>query len=216
MTAPCCASPLRPLVRRLDHATDALALFRALTQDGRRPHTLLLESADPERRSVRRSVLVLSAALSVTCRGDRVTLAPLHADGARLLSLLTDRLTERLAQHACECETLGTGELVLRCPRPPMHATDRDRLRAPSVLTPLRELLGCLATEPSEPPEAICLPGLFAYDLVEQFEHLPPRPATDADVPDYRVYLADRLVVVDHQARRTEVIALAAGGADAA
>jgi anthranilate synthase component 1 len=197
---------LRSLVRRLDGALEPLRLYRALCDDGRRPNTLLLESADPESGRERRSLIVLSSALSVSCAGERVTIAALNENGEALLPCLAEGLAGLTASR-------DPATLTLVVPRPPAHPADHERLRGPSTLGVVRKLLGLLGTAPDGVPESVFLAGLFAYDLVEQFERLPAARHPRRDVPDFHFYLADRLLLVDHLRRRTEVIASAFGGA---
>jgi anthranilate synthase component 1 len=45
--------------------------------------------------------------------------------------------------------------------------------------------------------------GLFAYDLVAGFEDLPPLES-DTACPDY-FYLAETLLVIDHQTKNTRI-----------
>ncbi len=46
--------------------------------------------------------------------------------------------------------------------------------------------------------------GLFAYDLVAGFEDLPPLQS-DTACPDYCFYLAETLLVIDHQTKHTRI-----------
>jgi anthranilate synthase component 1 len=46
--------------------------------------------------------------------------------------------------------------------------------------------------------------GLFAYDLVAGFEDLPPLES-DTACPDYCFYLAETLLVIDHQTKNTRI-----------
>jgi anthranilate synthase component 1 len=198
----------RALCRRLEIVPDPLALFRTLSDGGRRPHTVLLESAQPATGRAERSILMPSAALQVVCRGERVTISTLSAIGAALLPALAKHF------EAYEQER-GDHSLVLRFPRQKISGTDRERLLAPSVLTALRELAAALRPAVTELPESLFLTGLFAYDLVELFERLPPaEPGDSPDLPDYQFYLADQLVIVDHRTNSTEVMGVVFGDGD--
>lgn len=46
--------------------------------------------------------------------------------------------------------------------------------------------------------------GLFAYDLVAGFEDLPSLES-DTACPDYCFYLAETLLVIDHQTKNTRI-----------
>jgi anthranilate synthase component 1 len=190
--------PFRCLVRRLDFAVPSVPLYRMRCDDGRRHHTLLLESADQGRPV--RSVIVLSAALSITCEGEYVMAAALNQNGMALLPSLAARFA-----GSTECEG---GKIVVRVPPSRTARVEHERLRAPGTLDIVREVLHLLQPGLIGIPESVLLAGLVSYDLAGEFEQLPEPAGAGREVPDYRFYLADRLVVVDHERRRSEVIAL--------
>ena len=179
------------LTRRLDSPAPPLALFRALTDEGTRPHTVLLESAEPESRRHQRSLLVVSAALRITCRHDAVTIAALKPEAQALLRMLQPALA------GLESELSGP-ELRVANPRSPDVTADIDRLRAPSALDVLRVVARTLRTERGDLPESLLLAGLMSYDMAGLFETLPAARAAGLPVPLYEFYLADRIVIVDH------------------
>jgi anthranilate synthase component 1 len=207
---------IRALVRELDFAPAPLALFRRLADDGRRAGTCLLESAEPGSRRSQRSLLVLSAALSVVCRGEEVAIDARNANGAHLLPLLAEKL-------AAFAPRRRAGGLRVRIARPSAHGAEAERLQSPSVLSVLRTIVADVAAGADVPADAVFLAGVFSYDLAGQFEDLdadrratgaPAEDDVDRHFPDYRFVLADRLAVVDHLARRTRLVAAVFGDAD--
>jgi len=196
---------LRPLRR----VPDPLALFARLTDDGQRPHTVLLESAEPSSRKTQKSLLVASSALSIECYGAEVALTALNARGKTLLPGLKahfDRFYPRLEKDV----------LQLRVPvRKPEDGTasEQDRLQADSSLSVLRELAALLREALPSMPEAVYLVGMFAYDLVDQFEPLPEATAGKR-FPDYLFYLADRMIVIDHLTSSGHILACAFAAED--
>jgi anthranilate synthase component 1 len=61
----------------------------------------------------------------------------------------------------------------------------------------------------------VFLGGTFAYDMVANFEQLPAVPEGENTTPDFVFYLAETLVVIDHQAQTTELIGNVFSGPDA-
>lgn len=59
-------------------------------------------------------------------------------------------------------------------------------------------LLQNLLNVPKEEREAMFFGGLFSYDLVAGFEDLPQLSAEN-NCPDFCFYLAETLMVIDHQ-----------------
>ncbi|MDR2710369.1 MAG: anthranilate synthase component 1 [Burkholderiales bacterium] len=179
--------------RPLRSVPEPLALFAWLTDDGKRPHTILLESAEPSSRKTQKSLLVVSSALSIECRGAEVTLTALNAQGIALLPILE----EHFARFSPRRE-----ENVLRLCVPVYQTegskkSEEERLRSESSLTVLRDLAALLRAALPSMPEAVFLAGVFAYDLVDQFEPL-PKTTAGSKFPDYIFYLADQIVVFDH------------------
>ncbi len=72
---------------------------------------------------------------------------------------------------------------------------EEDRSRRPSLFTVLRNLLTLFAADDRH----LGFYGAFGYDLAFQFEAIRPRMTRDADQRDLVLYLADDLLVVDHQ-----------------
>lgn len=185
------------LVRRLDFAVNPLALFGALTDGGRRPHTMLLESADPESRRIQHSKLIVSTSLLITCDAERITFAALNERGSSLLPLLSERLPGSVTM---------AGRVSVRTPPRSRDATEHARLRAASPFDPIRALLSISGAGMPGIPESVLLAGLFSYDLIDRFEQLPTPGGPQHRIPDYQLYLADQLVLIDHEHQRTEVI----------
>jgi anthranilate synthase component 1 len=196
---------VRSLVKRLEVVPAPLELFARLTGGGRAPHTVLLESAEPTSRQTQRSLLVLSSALQIVCRGKSVQVRALNSNGRSLLA----HLQTQLAEFDAVLENDG-----LRVRMPGLSGTTREseRLQAPSVLEVLRRIHNSIQPEMPGLPESVFLAGIFAYDLVDLYEPMPP-PKPGNDFPDYVFYLADQTLVVDHLSHVAELVVNVYGGA---
>ena len=194
-----------PLVRRLTVAPDPLALFSALTDGGRRPDTLLLESAD--RPHGERSILVLGCAARMTARGEHVEVTALTASGIDALAFMRARL-ERYADG----DDSDARALRLRISQPAGEKSESARFEAPSPLDALRVMaMGwTLTSRPCALP--LLAVGVFAYDLIDGFEALPPAREDALGYPDFVFWLPERMVVIDHRESSTTVVSLAFGG----
>ncbi|BBE78007.1 MULTISPECIES: anthranilate synthase component 1 [Phytobacter] len=171
------------------------ALFHQLC--GARPATLLLESADIDSKNDLKSLLLVDSALRITALGDTVTIEALTQNGASLLPLLDAALPAGVEN------TVRADARVLRFP-PVSTLLDEDaRLCSLSVFDAFR-LLQVLVDVPADEREAMFFGGLFAYDLVAGFEDLPAL-SHDRRCPDYCFYLAETLLVIDHQKRHTRI-----------
>ncbi|STV91185.1 anthranilate synthase [Klebsiella michiganensis] len=171
------------------------ALFHQLC--GARPATLLLESADIDSKDDLKSLLLVDSALRITALGDTVTIHAFSANGTALLELLDSALPSGIDNQR------QPNSRVLTFP-PVSALLDEDaRLCSLSVFDAFR-LLQDLITVPQQEREAMFFGGLFAYDLVAGFEDLPPLES-DTACPDYCFYLAETLLVIDHQTKNTRI-----------
>ncbi len=213
--APAPLGRIEPLLRVHDRAVDPLRLFAALSEQGRRPHALLFESAEHGRPTAVKSLGTADPALTLTVRGPQFAYTALNATGERVLGALRGRLPFAAALH----ETpggLGPAALTGRLPRPRPGLDERARLREPGALDLLRALHGLFALTADPGVPAGGLFGVFAYDFIDHFEALPPAPADPQAVPDLAFAFVDHLFVVDHEHDRTLFVASALGLPDPA
>lgn len=194
-----------PISLTLDYQADPLSVLNTLQSDG--GEHMLLESAEVDSKANLKSLLMIDAALRLTCHGQQVVVDTLSAGGRALLPWFREQLSELL-----EVETRAD-QLVLTCPAVNPELNEDERLRSVSNLTPLRILQqGITATRPH--PFAVFLGGVFGFDLIASFEQLPEVDAGHNNCPDYVFYLAETLIVMDHQAQLTELVGSLFSGND--
>lgn len=200
------APKLVPIQVATPYTGDPVRMFRQLAE----PHgpQLLLESAEIDSRENLKSLLLTDAALEITCRGQEVTVTALTANGELILEWLSTALTDLTQQPGPVAHSL-----IFTCPSPAPDLSEQERLQAVSNLTPLRTLQQGLTTT-SEHPFGVFLGGVFAYDLLATFEQLPEVPTAENTCPDYQFYLAETLLIIDHQRQQTELLAVLPEGPD--
>jgi anthranilate synthase component 1 len=207
-----------PLVRRLSGAPDPLALYAALAEQGRRSDSLLLESADAATGLGEKSILLPRTMLRLECRGRAVSAIPLSPNGRAFRDWMVHAVTKPAEQSSEPVQAAREGEsVVFRFAEPP--AGDRDeqaRLRQAGPLDALRAavLRPRLVSEPAA--LAHLAAGIFAYDLVDHFERLPPPAADPLGFPDFVFWVPEQVLILDHVHRSTTIIAHVVGGGDAA
>jgi anthranilate synthase component 1 len=198
-TQPPGAGEALALFRVLSGERDALALYAALSDGGRRADTMLFE------RSTGPSLLLDRAAVRAECRGHEVLLSALSDNGRNVLATVAERLAERVVEQAPD-------RLRLRFP-PPTGIDAAERLAAPSPFDAVRALtLGFRAADAE--PFALCCPGVVAYDHVDLFETLASPAEDPLGFPDFVFWLAESLIILEPGAR-PRAICTAFGSADA-
>lgn len=192
----------------LPYQADTLALYQRLCQH--HAHNLLLDSAEIQSRQHLKSLLMVDAALQLRCQGQQVTITALTANGAQLLPWLAEQLSASTV-----ASTLNSHELQCQFALVDDQLDEDSRLRQASNVEPLRILQQRLQqTQPH--PLGVFLGGIFAYDYVASFEALPEVAEGDNSCPDYLFYLAETLLVIDHQKRSTTLLASLLSGPNSA
>ncbi len=208
-SAPREAGTILPLVREVTGSPDPLALYAALSDGGSRPGTFLLESGDHGTGAGERSLLGVSPALRVVCRGRTVEVTACSANGRALLDWAAGALPPIAVVER-------SGErLSATFPPPPEVAVDESaRGRLPSPLDALRTIV--LGPRLLARPVDAChlAAGVFSYDMIELFEKLPVGKPEATPTAHYEFIVPDRLIIIDHLRHRTLVVATACGGAE--
>lgn len=191
---------LIPLSHPARYCADALHCYAALRPQGQR-ESVLLESADVRSGDSLKSLLMLSASLRLTCEGQRVTAEALSLSGEPALEVLQSSL----GPYRIEAQPQ---RLTFQFPLPPAGLSEDERLKYPSNVEPLRVLQRLLAGETAHPLQPLLL-GVFGFELLASFEVLPPVEAGPNTCPDYRFYLAETVLVLNHQTETAELLGLA-------
>jgi anthranilate synthase component 1 len=190
---------VRAFTRGLAAPADPSRLYAALA-DGR-PDTLLIEKAGGP------ALLMERAALRLECRGNRVAVTALSANGAAALAGLAERLRDRVVAVADDRLDLEF---------PPVAGDDAERrLRAPTPLDTVRALLAFDNRSPEE-PYGLFVPFVLAFDYAANLEGLPASAEDPTGFPDYVAWLAESLIVFAPNAAPRIVCAAFGAGETAA
>jgi len=183
---------------------DPLAVYQQLCGD--KTNNILLESAEIDKKHQLKSLLLTDAAVKVVCNGNLVTMQALTLNGQAALAFVTSLFEQASLADAVQLEAATNGEqtLTLTFIDSAENVDELERLKATNVFQALR-CFESIENEDSH-PFAIFLGGAFAFDLMSVAEKLPQVDSGDNTCPDYVFYLAETLVVIDHEKRATEII----------
>lgn len=171
-------------------------------------HSILLESAEIDSKDNLKSLLLIDAALRIECQGKQVTINNLSENGQSLLPFIANLLSEHVSDQS-------STSLELTFTSPEDDLDEDTRLKHSSVFDALRTIKSSLNALRKH-PHAVFLGGVFAYDLLAGFENLPEVPTSNNTCPDYLFYLAETLILVDHQTQSTQIIGSVFSGDDVA
>ncbi len=179
------------------YSDDPTRLFQVLCAG--KTNSLLLESADIDSKQNLKSMLLIDAALKVVCKRHTVEIHPLTDNGNRALQRIQSHLSADITS-----ETTGNTWIIhFSQPDDAEHANqnnnldEESRLKEASSFDALR-LIQHSFDIANHNKFALFIGGLFAYDLVANFEPLGEAEEVN-HCPDYVFYLAETLMVIDHQ-----------------
>jgi len=183
------------------YQADPLAVYGLLCAD--KHHNLLLESAEIDKKHQLKSLLLTDAAVKIVCHGNQVTFIPLTINGNAAIEFAKQQL--ELSENKNDISlALENKILVATFNDVAENLDERTRLLATNPFQALR-LFNQLKNI-NHHPFAVFLGGAFAFDMMSVSEKLPQVPDGENTCPDFVYYLAETLVVIDHEKRSTEII----------
>ena len=181
---------LEVMTQVLTYTRNPTTLFHTLCAD--RSDCLLLESAEIHSKQDLKSLLIIDSALRITCHGNTVTLQALTENGQRLLNTIEHNIPSAVTH-----ERSSITHLHLSFTESDESLDEDSRLRQHSTFDALRLVQQTVNTD-NHDPFALFIGGLFAYDLAANFEQVGD-VADTTQCPDYVFYVAETLMVIDHQ-----------------
>ena len=177
------------------YTSDPTELFHALCE--KKSDSLLLESAEINSKENLQSLLVIDSALRIVCHGNSVTFTALSQNGVNVLNHIVQNIP------SCVSYSVDEATLTIDFPKIKDDLDEDSKIKELSVFDALRLVQHSFDTS-NQHKHALFLGGLFAYDLVANFEPLGSASRID-NCPDYVFYLAETLVTVDHQTNACDV-----------
>ncbi|QBF81679.1 anthranilate synthase component 1 [Shewanella maritima] len=188
----------------MTYHADPLNLYQHVTNN--QPHTMLLESAEIDSKDHLKSIVLTHAALMVRCDSYQITFNALTDNGASLLGAIADFFNNEAAFGKTEIFQ-EPNSLIVNLSKSDACQDEDARLKSTSPLDGLRLLVKHISKADGELAfEDLFLGGVLAYDLIDTVEPLPQVKNAANTCPDYLFYLAETLVLVDHQTETAEII----------
>jgi anthranilate synthase component I len=176
---------------------DVLPRYQQLSANS--AYSMLLESAEIDSKNSVKSIMLLDAALRLECNDLTVSVTAVSSNGQSLLPYLADKL-----QSLAEVK-LSPVSLRLTFSQPDTLLEENLRLLQPTPFSALRVIQQQLRCH-SDEPYAVFLAGVISYDMVATVEQLPDVAMAENQCPDYVFYLAETLLVLDHQTEQSRLI----------
>ena len=191
-----------PIVKRIEMG-DPLEFLAKLSDYGRARNCCLLESREYLTGTGALSFGTTRPALYLTGTGSEFSIKALTKPGRRMLSYLAAN-PERF--EFCETVDFDPEVIAGRIRRSEGTIDEQSRLRTTNQMDVLRAVAFAFRLA-SQPFRITCgLLGALSYDFVDQFERL---PASEQDLlgnPDYELYFADNIFLMDHEHNQGYVV----------
>lgn len=206
------------LVRQID-IDEPVDFFAKLSDYGRKQHCCLLESKDHLAQAEQGELTFGTAnpALYLSGKGADFQIVALSPTGIRMIKYFATAARSRFnfcreikfekdpdetAETASHGASKITGQLNLN------HdiIDEQSRLKTVNQMDVIRAVNFAFELS-GKPFRVTCgLVGAISYDFIDQFEKLPPNKSALLDVPDYEMYFADNIFLMDHKSGDAFVI----------
>jgi len=191
-----------PIVRRIEMA-DPMDFFAKISDYGRSKNCCLLESREYLVDTSALSFGTAKPALYLTGTGRKFEIKSLSKTGKRMIEYLTGN-----AERFSFCETVDFNAGRIKGTIKPMDqlVDEQTRLGCTNQMDVLRAVAFAFRLA-SKPFRVTCgLLGAISYDFIDQFEKLPANKKDLLGNPDYELYFADNIFLMDHEHKQGYVV----------
>jgi anthranilate synthase component 1 len=193
-----------PMVREID-ITCPVEYFSKLSDYGRNDHCFMLESKDylTEGDEGELTFGTADPALYLTGTGNKFSIESLSSSGKRMINYLS---SQRERFSFCESIDFESDCIKGQLQRSDAVTDEESRLISVNQMDVIRAV-GFAFELASNPFRVTCgLVGAISYDFIDQFEKLPPNPEDVLQNPDYELYFADTIFLMDHKNSKGHII----------
>jgi anthranilate synthase component 1 len=183
-----------PIVKQID-IDEPVDFFAKLSNYGRAKNCALFEASDYLAENAL-SFGTARPALYLTGTGAEFTVKALSKTGKRILNYLSTEQQKRF--DFCESVEFGAEMITGRIKQIERVVDEQTRLQSVNQMDVLRAVAFAFRLA-SKPFRITCgLLGALSYDFIDQFEKLPPSKDDLLGNPDYELYFADNIFLMDH------------------
>jgi anthranilate synthase component 1 len=184
-----------PIVKRIEMA-DPMDFFAKISDYGRVKNCCLLESKEYIRGSSALSFGTARPALYLTGKGREFEIRALTKTGRRMIKYLT---FDPKKFGFCETVDFNAERIKGTIRKPAGLVDEQTRLSSTNQMDVLRAVAFSFRLA-SKPFRVTCgLLGALSYDFIDQFEKLPANETDLLGNPDYELYFADNIFLMDHE-----------------
>ena len=159
-------------------------------------NTILLESAEIDTKDKLKSIFVVNSAIRISCIGNEVIFKALSQNGKSALKSIIEYIKDKVAYR------LENSQLTLSFEDSKESQLDEyKKLKQASIFDALRYVKDTFEVDN---PFSVFISGLFAYDVVGNFENIGTVKRKNK-CPDYVFYLAETILISDHKDKKSYI-----------
>ncbi|HUV65236.1 MAG TPA: anthranilate synthase component 1 [Sedimentisphaerales bacterium] len=202
-----------PIVKRIDMA-EPLDFFARMSDYGRAKNCCLFESREHLAGFTELSFGTAKPALYLTGTGADFTIKALSKTGKRMIEYLSTESHPQASLEAatrsrfdfCESVQFDAQSITGKIRQPQGLVDEQTRLKTTNQMDVLRAVAFSFKLA-SKPFRVTCgLLGALSYDFIDQFEKLPANEQDLLGNPDYELYFADNIFLMDHDQHQGFVV----------
>ncbi|MHC4498169.1 MAG: anthranilate synthase component 1 [Planctomycetota bacterium] len=183
-----------PIVKQID-MDEPVDFFAKLSDYGRAKNCCLFESKEHLAGYAELSFGTARPALYLTGTGAEFTIRALSKTGKRMIEYLSD---DKTRFDFCKSVDFGAEAITGKIKRTRELVDEQTRLQSTNQMDVLRAVAFAFRLA-SKPFRVTCgLLGALSYDFIDQFEKLPASKEDLLGNPDYELYFADNIFIMDH------------------
>ena len=184
-----------PIVKQID-IDDPVDFFARISDYGRLENSCWFETTDHLKDDSAQSFGTAKPALYLTGQGNDFTIKALSPTGKRMIAYL---VSDKDRFKFCETPPDVTEDTITGQIKPSDGTVDEQtRLKSTNQMDVLRAVAFSFELA-NKPFRVTCgLLGALSYDFIDQFEKLPKNEQDLLGNPDYELYFADNIFLVDH------------------
>jgi len=191
-----------PIVKQID-MDEPVDFFAKLSDYGRAKHCCFFESREYLTGSGALSFGTARPALYLTGTGSEFSVNALSKTGRRMIEYLS---ADKTRFDFCESVEFGAQTITGKIRRTDELVDEQARLKTTNQMDVLRAVAFAFSLA-SKPFRVTCgLLGAISYDFIDQFEKLPPSKEDLLGNPDYELYFADNIFLMDHEHAKGYVV----------
>lgn len=191
-----------PIVKQID-INNPMDFFAKISDYGRSKNCCLFESKEYLAGTSALSFGTARPALYLTGTGCEFTIKALSMPGKRMIKYLA---SDEKRFSFCESVELSEDAITGKIKKIDRLVDEQTRLKTTNQMDVLRAVAFAFKLA-SKPFRVTCgLLGAISYDFIDQFEKLPLNKEDLLGNPDYELYFADNIFLMDHQHKQGYIV----------